>query len=180
MKIYTKTGDQGSTSLAGGERVAKDDARVEAYGTVDELTATVAYLRDCMDQNNPLLADHRENLKAILNTLMEVQGVLSGVKTLTIKDQSIKFLEERIDFMDAALEPITRFTIPGGHPLVSLTHICRAVCRRAERASVKASREFETDQNAIKYLNRLSDFLYLTGRKLASDLRATEEYWNPA
>lgn len=182
MKIYTKTGDLGSTSLAGGERTGKDDPRVEAYGTVDELTATVAYLRDCMDQNDGMFRDHRENLKAVLNTLMEVGGVLACAgsgKSATIKEERTAFIEGRIDLMSASLEPVTRFSIPGGHPLVSLTHLCRTVCRRAERAAVKASREFDTDRNAIKYLNRLSDFFYVTGRKLASELRVPEEYWNP-
>lgn len=179
MKIYTKTGDRGFTSLAGGKKVAKDDPRVEAYGTVDELTAAVAYLRDSMDQNDPLLRNHRENLKTILNTLMSVQGVLAG-GSLTIKEEHLKFLEAQIDTMNEALEPVFRFTIPGGHPLISLTHLCRTVCRRAERVAVKALREFATDPNAIIYLNRLSDFFYMMGRRLARDLDVCEEYWDHA
>ncbi len=184
MKIYTKTGDKGSTSLVGGERVGKDDLRVEAYGTVDELSAFVAYLRDGMEPHESVFEDFRHDLRMVLGTLMGVQAALASSnpewsESFRVGDESIEYLEGRIDLLHDTLRPIQRFTIPGGHPLVSLAHVCRTVCRRAERCTVKASRDFEIDANAQTYLNRLSDYLYELGRKLAQELKAEEECWEP-
>ena len=182
MKIYTKTGDKGSTSLVGGERVGKDDLRVDAYGTVDELSAFTAYLRDSMARHELVFEDFRYDLRGVLNTLMGVQAALASAKSewcdsFKVKDRDVEYLEGRIDLLHDTLEPIQRFTIPGGHPLVSLSHVCRTVCRRAERCAVRASRDFDVDPNALKYLNRLSDYFYELGRKLAQELHAEEEYW---
>lgn len=182
MKIYTKTGDKGSTSLAGGERVGKDDLRVDAYGTVDELSAFIALLRDNMGSHESVFEDYRDDLRRVLNTLMGVQAALaSGSAALRdsfkVAADTVDYLEGRIDLLHDTLRPVQRFTIPGGHPLVSMAHVCRTVCRRAERVAVRATREHDVDPNALIYLNRLSDYLYELGRKLTQELGVGEEYW---
>lgn len=182
MKIYTKTGDKGTTSLVGGQRTAKDDPRVEAYGTVDELSAFTAYLRDSLDPAEPDLEEFRDDLRQVLSTLMSVEAVLAGAgcgKDFTVAPAHTSFLEERIDHIDALLKPVMMFTIPGGHPTVSLCHVCRTVCRRAERTAVRAAHDFEFDPNAVVYLNRLSDYFYSLGRRLSDILGVEEEYWRP-
>ena len=142
MKIYTKTGDQGTTSLVGGERVFKTDERVEAYGSVDELTAFVALLTDHLRGDVGLeprvweLARIASQLMTVAATLAVGEGGADKVKG--IDAEAVKFLEEAIDRMQASVKPITKFTIPGGHRVVSLCHVCRTVCRRAERAALRA------------------------------------------
>lgn len=182
MKIYTKTGDHGTTSLVGGQRVSKDDLRVEAYGTVDELIANIALLRDSMDTYEGDLELYREDLLIVLGDLMSVAALLATTpesiyKVADIKESQIEFLEGRIDILTAQLKPIDKFTLPGGHQLVSMTHICRTVCRRAERASVRAASTYEISAAAITYLNRLSDYLYTLGRKLSDEFNVKEIYW---
>lgn len=182
MKIYTKKGDAGTTSLVGGERTGKDDPRVEAYGTVDELSAFLAFLRDSMPSET--MGEYREDIRLILNSLMNAEAVLASGETRQTKvtdttPGEISFLEGRIDAMASQLPPLTQFTIPGGHPLVSAAHICRTVCRRAERAAVKASRQYDVSGNVLAYLNRLSDYLYQLGRTLSLELNAEEELWEP-
>ena len=141
MKIYTKTGDQGTTSLVGGERVFKTDERVEAYGSVDELTAFVALLTDHLRGDVGLeprvweLARIASQLMTVAATLAVGEGGADKVKG--IDAEAVKFLEEAIDRMQASVKPITKFTIPGGHRVVSLCHVCRTVCRRAERAALR-------------------------------------------
>lgn len=162
--------------------MGKDDLRVEAYGTVDELSAFVACLRDGMDAHESVFEDFRHDLRTILCTLMGVQAALASASpqwrdSFQVDDQSVEYLEGRIDLLHDTLRPIKKFTLPGGHPLVSLSHVCRTVCRRAERSAVRASREFAVDPNALIYLNRLSDYLYELGRKLAQELHVKEEYW---
>lgn len=185
MKIYTKTGDNGTTSLSGGTRVGKDDLRVEAYGCIDELSAFLGYLRDHFDKEETALDEYDDDIRIILNTLMSVAALLSSsegeeYKLSDITENEIQYLENRIDYISSQLRPVTRFTIPGGHPLVSLAHICRTVCRRGERAVVRASREYSVSGNALTYLNRLSDYLYQLGRKLSDELAVAEIYWEPA
>ena len=186
MKVYTKTGDQGSTSLVGGERVDKDDSRVTAYGTVDELSAMLAYLRDSMENCTPSLEVYREDILVIIEKLMTVEALLAvsdetqgKSKVKDILDNNISWLESRIDDIDITLKPINYFILPGGHPLISWTHICRTICRRAERTAVRASHEHNISENAIIYLNRLSDYLYLLGRKLTDELGVKENLWIP-
>lgn len=188
MGIYTKKGDDGMTSLSNGERVRKDDPRVEAYGTVDELSAFTAYLRDSFDTGEPYsessAEEYRDDLKVILNTLMSVEALLangegSEYKITDISDTDTGYLEQRIDYISNQLKPVTRFTIPGGHPLISLCHICRTVCRRAERTAISAAGQFNVSQNAITYLNRLSDYFYVLGRKICEEFATEEEYWEP-
>lgn len=179
MKIYTKTGDGGTTALIGGRRVGKNHPRVEAYGTVDELMAHIGHLRDQLSDEKK-----RTELLKILNGLMTVASILAcegeAVKKLpALTDSDIRFLEERIDAMLAGLPPATHFTLPGGHPLVSLAHIARTVCRRAERRVAAIESGQEQHCAAARYLNRLSDYLYTLGRRLAADLQVEELLWQP-
>lgn len=182
MKVYTKTGDRGTTSLIGGRRTSKDDIRVEAYGTVDELMAQIALFRDHMDLSSCDLEEYQDDLKRTLNTLMSLSALLAidesmSKKVPNIKDVTILHIEERIDSISALLTPITKFTTPGGHVLVSLSHVCRTVCRRAERRAVSAAAEFEVSDNVLIYLNRLSDYLYVLGRRLNDIFQVKEELW---
>lgn len=181
MKVYTKGGDRGKTSLVGGERVSKDDTRVEAYGTIDELMAQVAFLHDNMLDNDSLTTE-REQLQQILNSLMSIAAILATEsdpkhKVCNIKSQEIAKIEDWIDQISAALPPIDRFTLPGGNCLVSLTHICRTICRRAERRIVSAAQQHAINENVTSYINRLSDYLYVLGRKLTKEFNIKETYW---
>lgn len=142
MKVYTKKGDKGTTSLVGGERVFKTDERVEAYGTVDELAAFAALLCDNM-RAEAALSPYVDDLNRILSRLMTVEALLACGKTgcgkvAPLAPEAVTWLEGRIDAMQDALKPIDKFTIPGGNAVVSMCHVCRTVCRRAERAALRA------------------------------------------
>ncbi len=181
MKVYTKTGDGGTTTLIGGERVSKADLRVEAYGTVDELAAHLALMADMMRGD----ADFDEivaGLENIQNELMTVEAMLATGpggegKVVPLSESAVKRLEDQIDAMSEGLPPLEGFTLPGGHPIVSQSHVCRTVCRRAERAAVRALEEYPLQPVAWSYLNRLSDWLYSVGRRAAVILRIEEIYW---
>lgn len=183
-KIYTKTGDKGTTSLVGGERVSKTDERVEAYGTVDELGSFIAYLSDQL-RKDPSTAEYLDDLTRIGSQLMSVAALLAvgrggEGKLPDIQPEAIAYLEQRIDRMQSQVPPITKFTIPGGHSTVSLCHICRTVCRRAERASLRAAALHPTiSENTLAYLNRLSDYFYLLGRALTEHYHVEETLWIP-
>lgn len=183
MKVYTKTGDKGMTSLIGGERVFKCDERVEAYGSVDELSAFVALLTDRL-RPDAALASHVEELNRILSRLMTVEALLATGeggrdKMAPLAPECVAWLEACIDTMQAALPPIDKFTIPGGHEAVSLCHVCRTVCRRAERAALRADQRYGVDATALVWLNRLSDYFYLLGRTLTVHYRVEETLWIP-
>lgn len=183
MKIYTRTGDKGMTSLIGGERVFKTDERVEAYGTVDELSAFVALLCDTI-RDDVQSAATVDELNRILSRLMTVEALLAtgqegGDKVAPLPAESIAWLEERIDAMQEALPPIDKFTVPGGHRAVSLCHVCRTVCRRAERAALRADHRYGVDPAPLAWLNRLSDYFYLLGRTLTSRYEVEETLWVP-
>lgn len=183
MKVYTKTGDKGMTSLIGGERVFKCDERVEAYGSVDELSAFVALLADRL-RPDAALASHVEELNRILSRLMTVEALLATGeggrdKMAPLAPECVAWLETCIDTMQAALPPIDKFTIPGGHEAVSLCHVCRTVCRRAERAALRADQRYGVDATALVWLNRLSDYFYLLGRTLTAHYRVEETLWIP-
>lgn len=183
MKVYTKTGDKGTTSLVGGERVSKTDERVEAYGTVDELTAFTALLNDNL-RGDARLSATVEELNRILSQLMSVAALLATGrggegKTSSVSGPTVMWLEARIDAMQAAVQPITKFTIPGGHTAVSLCHVCRTVCRRAERAALRAEGAHGIDPSVLIYLNRLSDYFYLLGRMLTDHYAVSETLWIP-
>ncbi len=187
MKIYTKTGDTGTTALFGGTRVPKHHIRIESYGTVDELNSHIGLIRD--QEINVLykkvlveIQDRLFTVGAILATPPEKEVLKNGEKRLQnlgIVESDIEFLENEIDTMEESLPPMTHFVLPGGHPTVSYCHIARCVCRRAERLSVHLNDIEPTDELVIKYLNRLSDYLFVLARKLSYDLKAEEVQWIP-
>lgn len=182
MKIYTKTGDGGTTSLIGGKRVGKNHPRVEAYGSVDELMAHIGYLRDSLDAAK--YTGVRADLLNILSSLMTVSSILACEgdtlkKMPQITEDDIRFLETRIDEIQESLPKVDKFTLPGGHPMVSLSHIARTVCRRAERNATAIDCDLQQHEMAKQYLNRLSDYLYALGRKFAADYQAEELLWIP-
>ena len=187
MKIYTKTGDTGTTALFGGTRVPKHHIRIESYGTVDELNSHIGLIRD-QEMNTHYkdvlieVQDRLFTVGAILATPPEKETLKSGKKRLQnlgILESDIEFLEQEIDKMEESLPPMTHFVLPGGHTTVSYCHIARCVCRRAERLSVHLNDIEPTDELVIKYLNRLSDYLFVLARKLSFDLKADEVQWIP-
>ena len=187
MKIYTKTGDKGTTALFGGTRVPKHHIRIESYGTVDELNSHLGLIRD--QDINPhyknILIDIQDKLftvGAILATDPEKAVLKSGKERLNIpkiSSETIQLLEHEMDAMNEALPPMTHFVLPGGHQTVSFCHIARCVCRRAERLA-SALNDLEPFQpESLMYLNRLSDYLFVLARKLSYDLQADEIKWIP-
>ena len=187
MKIYTKTGDKGTTALFGGTRVPKYHLRIESYGTVDELNSYIGLIKDQeihQDLKNSLLKIQNElfTLGAMLATPPEKETLKSGKERLNIPkidENSINFLENEIDSMNEELPQMTHFILPGGHQTVSFCHIARCVCRRAERLSVALNDEESMNENILKYLNRLSDYLFVLARKLSKDLSVKEIKWIP-
>jgi cob(I)alamin adenosyltransferase len=180
MKIYTKTGDKGTTSLFGGKRVSKADLRIETYGTVDELNSFFGLVRD--QEINRKRKDELIQIQDRLFTLGSILATEPGntkVKTPLLKEEDITFLEAKIDSMDVELPTMRSFVLPGGHPSVSYCHVTRTVCRRAERICISLSAHETVDPLVIKYLNRLSDYLFVLSRKVAHELRAEETPWKP-
>jgi cob(I)alamin adenosyltransferase len=180
MKIYTKTGDKGQTSLIGGTRVSKDHIRIEAYGTVDELNSYVGLIRDqdISDHAQKTLIEIQDRLFTIGAILASDPGK-SKMKIPELTESDIVFLETEIDAMNEILPEMRAFVLPGGHTWVSFCHIARCVCRRAERNTISLSAESKVDEIVIKYLNRLSDYLFVLSRKLTFDLKASEIPWKP-
>lgn len=179
-KIYTRKGDGGETSLIGGQRVPKYDDRIEAYGTVDELNSFIALLRDHSHDEwaNAILLEIEERLFTIESVL--AAATPENMKNLPkINDTDIQHLEQAIDFMNESLPPINSFILPGGHPLNSYAHVARTVCRRAERCVARMVTPNEQHQAGLKYLNRLSDFLFVLARKFSYDNKAGEIPWKP-
>ena len=187
MKIYTKTGDKGTTALFGGTRVPKHHIRIESYGTVDELNSHLGLIRD---QNIDVhykdilihIQDRLFTVGAILATDPEKAILKSGKERLNIpkiSSEDIERLEYEMDNMNESLPPITHFVLPGGHQTVSFCHIARCVCRRAERFTSALNDIEGVEPNALIYLNRLSDYLFVLARKLSSDLQANEVKWIP-
>ena len=180
MKIYTKTGDAGYTSLFGGERVSKSHYRIDAYGTVDELNAYIGLLRD-QEVNHPV----QTILIQVQNKLFTIGAILATepgntkVKVPKLDEQDILDLETEIDKMDRELPPIRNFVLPGGHVSVSFGHLARTVCRRAERLVIALDAQENVDPLVVKYLNRLSDYLFMLCRKMAVDLGIAEIPWKP-
>ncbi|MFI3267553.1 MAG: cob(I)yrinic acid a,c-diamide adenosyltransferase [Rikenellaceae bacterium] len=187
MSVYTKTGDDGTTALIGGRRVPKHDLQLEAYGTVDELTAFVALLHDSIAERNiesDMLNTENKRLLTILNKLMVVQSLFAadeGVekKLPQISEDDILELESSIDSMSDFLPKIFKFTLPCGDSLVSKAHVCRTICRRAERAGLRAAETVFIEPLSLKYLNRLSDYLYTLSRLLSCESKCEEILWEP-
>ena len=178
MKIYTKTGDSGTTALIGGSRVPKYDIRIETYGTVDELNSWIGLIRDqdISENHIKVLLEVQDRLFSLESLLARGPGAAhANLPDLTEKD--IQLLEKEIDLMNETLKPLTSFILPGGNTIVSYCHFARTVCRRAERLAIKMSEEFEVETVNIKYLNRLSDYLFVLSRHIAVEKGATETPW---
>jgi cob(I)alamin adenosyltransferase len=180
MKIYTKAGDKGTTSLLDGLIVSKDHPRLEAYGTLDELNSWIGLLRDHIDDTGT-----GEDLLRIQDRLMSGSSLLASEKPEQaailpqLDEEDVKFLESRIDFMSSDLPTITSFIIPGGHTLVSYCHLARTTCRRAERNTSRFRDDSEQAGILLKYLNRLSDYLFILARKISKDFKVEEIPWQP-
>jgi cob(I)alamin adenosyltransferase len=178
MKVYTRKGDKGETSLIGGTRVAKYSLRIEAYGTVDELNSYVGLIRD------------QEIPQEQIDTLLEIQDrlftlgsnlaadpVSSKMKLPELKEEDITYLEQQIDLMDETLPAMKSFVLPGGHQSVSFCHVARCICRRAERRIIELAAHEPVDSIIIAYMNRLSDYFFVLSRKLSQVLSAKEVAW---
>lgn len=180
MKIYTRTGDAGKTALLGGSRVSKHDLRIEAYGTVDELNAWVGMLSDrageLLDQE--LLNSIQDQLFTIGSNLAKERDDLP-FELPELKEEADKPLEKAMDRMDAELPPLRNFVLPGGHESVSTAHICRTVCRRAERRVAALQEEEARYARELKFLNRLSDYFFVVSRYLSQALNIEERPWKP-
>jgi cob(I)alamin adenosyltransferase len=180
MKIYTKGGDKGETSLLGGTRVPKYHERIEAYGTLDELNSFIGLLRDQVKDmhTREILLDIQENIFVAESHLAsDKPGNLQHLPK--ISEESIDLLEREIDMMNDKLPELKSFILPGGHPVVSYCHISRTICRRAERLTIKVKEKYEINNEIIKYLNRLSDYFFVLARKFSYELNAREILWEP-
>lgn len=182
MKIYTKTGDKGTTSLIGGTKVSKAHLRIEAYGTVDELNSYIGLCKDLLnnDNSNAVLQEVQDRLFTIGAALACDPEKETKLKIPDLKEEDITLLEQEIDKMNEQLAPMKSFILPGGHPTISHIHISRCICRRAERCCVRLEAEQnEVEPIIIKYLNRLSDYLFVLARQAAHQLKAEEIPWKP-
>ena len=182
MKIYTKTGDKGTTSLIGGTKVSKAHVRIEAYGTVDELNSYIGLCKDLLSNNdsNAVLQEVQDRLFTIGAALACDPEKETKLKIPDLKEEDITLLEQEIDKMNEQLAPMKSFILPGGHPIISHIHISRCICRRAERCCVRLEAEQnEVEPIIIKYLNRLSDYLFVLARYTAHQLKAEEIPWKP-
>ncbi len=180
VKIYTKTGDDGTTSLFGGLRLPKSHSRIDAYGTVDELNSYLGLLRD-----QPVNTKRKEILIEIQDRLFTIGSMLATepgntkVKVPLVNESDIVFLEKEIDKMDEQLPPMKFFVLPGGHESVSIGHVVRTVCRRAERLVIALHEQSPVDALVIKYLNRLSDYFFVLCRMISHELHIEETPWKP-
>ncbi|MDR2126616.1 MAG: cob(I)yrinic acid a,c-diamide adenosyltransferase [Prevotellaceae bacterium] len=176
MKVYTKTGDRGTTSLIGGARVPKFHIRVEAYGTVDELISHIGLIRSQKIDLHIIETLHQIQIK-----LMDIAAIMASdgkaKKLQQVTDNDIKMIESEIDRYDAELEPLKYFVLPGGHNIPAFCHIARCVCRRAERIILRVNEETPVPENVLMYMNRLSDYLFILARKLHKDLEIREVFW---
>ncbi len=178
MKIYTKTGDAGETSLIGGTRVPKHHIKIEAYGTVDELNSYIGLVRDSFidSHTSEILYGIQNNLFVIGSHLAEDKGK-SNMKLPEIKEEQILLLETEMDSMNEVLPELKYFILPGGNAASSFAHIARCVCRRAERCATHLSETEAIENEIIKYLNRLSDYLFVLARFIAFKNNAVEVKW---
>ncbi|MBK8625918.1 MAG: cob(I)yrinic acid a,c-diamide adenosyltransferase [Saprospiraceae bacterium] len=177
MKIYTKTGDAGTTGLFGGKRVAKDDLRIEAYGTVDELNSFIGLLNAAFQEatQNYFLTEVQKRLFTIGSNL--ASDPEKHLLTPDIQDEDIHLLENAMDTMDQLLEPLKNFILPGGDTVVAYAHVCRTICRRAERRVISLDRESSVDPKVIIYLNRLSDYFFVLARYISHSKSLPEVPW---
>lgn len=182
MKVYTKTGDKGKTSLLGGTRVPKYNARIEAYGTTDELLSYVGFLRDQNGINSStheILVEIQDRLFTLGSSLATDPERNPKTKIPDLKPEDVELLEKEMDQMNTTLPEMRAFILPGGNPTVSAAHICRVVCRRAERRVLALSEESEVPEIIAVYLNRLSDYFFVLSRYLTQELNGVETPWKP-
>ena len=189
--IYTKTGDKGTTSLIGGTRVNKDDVRLEAYGTFDELSAFVAVLSDSegVGAHEIEVMDRIQNCLLVLESCLALETTDNGQQTTgeiqyskfipRLTKGDVTFLEEEIDAINAQLDPMKSLIIPGGNILSSKAHVCRTVCRRAERNLVRMGREYDVDDILRRFVNRLSDYFFVLSRYFMKQAGVEEKPWKP-
>ena len=179
-KIYTKTGDLGETSLLGGTRVSKSNDRVDAYGTIDELNSFLGLLRA-----QPIGEHYPQVLLRIQENLFVAEARIAADPSLQhsslplFQEEEILFLENEIDEMNKSLKELSHFILPGGYAPSSICHVARTVCRRAERAVIRLSATNPLEEIIIRYLNRLSDYLFVLARKTGKDAGADETLWAP-
>ena len=180
MKIYTKTGDKGTTSLIGGTRLSKAHVRIEAYGTVDELNSFIGLLGD-----QPVNEKRKDILKEIQDRLFTIGSHLASESDKSrrilpdLLEEDIVLLEKEMDLIDGQVPTLRAFILPGGHESVSFGHVARTVCRRAERAVIHLQKEEEVEEIVIRYLNRLSDYLFMLCRIMTHELGIQEVTWKP-
>ncbi len=182
IKIYTKTGDKGTTSLIGGTKVPKSHLRIEAYGTIDELNSHIGLCRDMLTDENSraALLEIQDRLFTIGSSLACDPIKEPRMRIPDLKSQDVLFLENEIDRMTALLSEMKSFILPGGHVTVSQLHVARCVSRRAERCCVRLELEsLEVDASILQYLNRLSDYLFVLARYASHLLSAPEIPWKP-
>ena len=182
FKIYTKTGDLGKTSLIGGTKVPKSHLRIESYGTIDELNSYIGLVSDLISDNNSkvILREVQDRLFTVGSSLACDPDKEPLMKIPDLKEKDIELLEKEIDKMNEVLPAMKFFILPGGHPAVSTTHVARCVCRRAERLCVNMQEhELFVEPLVIKYINRLSDYLFILARYIGHLLNVDEIPWKP-
>lgn len=180
FKIYTKTGDKGLTGLIGGTRIPKYDIRIEAYGTVDELNSYVGLIRDqAIDENSRTVLIEIQDRLFTIGSLLAADPEKNKMVLPQISEPDIELLEKEIDAMNEHLPEMKFFVLPGGHTTISFCHIARCVCRRAERCVLRLNEVHQVNELTYKYLNRLSDYLFVLSRKLVIDNNAIETPWKP-
>ena len=180
--IYTQTGDKGTTSLIGGTRVSKDDIRLDAYGTFDELSAFVAVLGDSegVEAHEIEVMDRIQNCLLVLESCLALETSAEMSKYIPrLTEDDVKFLEDEIDAINAQLEPLKYLIVPGGNILSSRAHVCRTVCRRAERNLVRMGAEYEVDDVLRRFVNRLSDYFFVLSRYFMRQAGVAEKPWKP-
>lgn len=183
MKIYTKTGDKGKTSLFSGNRVPKHHLRIESYGTVDELNSYIGLIKDhCPEGENIDLLNHIQDRLFTIGSILATEPSEKNNKRFKlpqIKESDIESLEKSMDEMNEQLPEMTNFLLPGGHPVVSYCHVGRTICRRAERRITALDEEQKVDEKVLKFVNRLSDYLFVLSRYWGSKVDAKEVKWIP-
>ena len=180
MKIYTKKGDSGTTQLLGGKRVSKSHFRIEAYGTVDELNSYLGLLRDQdIDQKSIEMLLIIQDRLFTIGSLLALENPDSKIKLPELHESDVTILEKKMDEMNKQLEDMKSFVLPGGHPFVSYCHIARCICRRAERVTTLLPQETMQFELILKYLNRLSDYLFVLSRFITKLTDSKEIPWQP-
>jgi cob(I)alamin adenosyltransferase len=181
LKIYTKTGDTGTTSLVGGTRISKGNLKIESYGTVDELNSWIGVLRDlpANESRKDIFKEIQDRLFTIGADLASESEIVKQKKVPDLFDTDVELLEKAMDEMNEEIPPLRAFVLPGGNIAVSYAHVARTVCRRAERHIIRLTEVEEVNELVIRYLNRLSDYLFVVSRKITQELGTEEVAWKP-